>query len=210
MFTMSDLEFDGDKLTISIWSSTLPVVHIDTYSTFTGDSSYEMELEYLIEEDNADPDSFDTTWDMPAIRRELAESSIQYVLETVDREIIHNVELTDTYAPKEYNFKTDAYDAKYTVSASKLQAWAESVKFDVDAYVREFHESYDGFISFVPNALERDREAMTWFLTIAAYLRETLDGGDHDEYVYDSVDEIYSTHRSITFKTLGESAASEK
>lgn len=202
MFTMSDLEFDGDKLTISIWSSTLPHVHIDTYSTFTGDSNYESEVEYLIEEEHADPDSIEATWDHESIRRELAEASIQYVLETVDREIIQNVELAATDSPREYNFKTDAYDAKFTVSASKLKEWAESVQFDVDAYVHEFHESYSGFISFVPNALERDREAMTWYLTICAYLRETLDPSDHDSYVWESEGEIYSQHTHFTYKTL--------
>lgn len=204
MFTMSDINIDGDTLTISIWSSTLPVVHIDTYSTFTGDSTYEREVEHLIEEEDADPDTIDATWDHESIRRELAESSIQYLLETVDRSVILNVELAATDSPKEYNFTTDAYDATFTVSVSNLKEWALETKFDVGAYVKEFHESYDGFISFVPGALERDREAMTWYLTIAAYLRATLDPSDHDMHVWEAEDEIYSEHTNITFKTLGE------
>lgn len=200
MFTDSDIQIDGDTLTIDIWSSTLPVVHIDTYVTFAGESWADQEYEYLIDEENADPESIEIDYDMEAIRKALAEASIDYVLETVDREVILNVELSATFAPREYNFTTDAYDARFTVCLSKLQAWAAESKFDVDAYVEEFHQSYDGFISFVPSALESNREAMTHYLMIAAYLRSVLDSSEHDMHVWESESEAYSNNTTTTWK----------
>lgn len=204
MFTDSDIQITGDALTIDIWSSTLPVVHIDTYSMFSGESWAEQEYANLIDEEGADPESIEISYDMPAIRKELARESIAYILEEVDRGIIQNVELTDTWAPREYNFQTDAYDARFTVSVSALLEWAAENKFNVDDYVAEFHQSYDGFISFVPSALKSDRAAMTWYLTICAYLRSVLEADGHNMRIWESEDEIYSDNTTATWKPLEE------
>lgn len=203
MYTIEDIKAneDGD-LVIEIESANLPNVTIDTYTMFTTDHTEENEIEHYNEMNETDLgyDDFDWDYDHAGILKGLAELSVESILGQIDTDIIKSIEVLETYSPQFYNFATDSYNARYTVDLTKLEEWADSVGFDLDTYVAEHHQSYDGFISFIPSAVETDRVAMGIYLMIAAYIRATVEADAHNMHIWGGEYEVYAQNITFTAK----------
>ena len=131
MYKLNEITLGADEhnrltLTLDISSNTLPGVTVDTYQTFTGDSSDEMFLEGQTENgESGEWDDYDWTYDNDAIHRGLAEASIEAIVDQFCKpggaEIIQSIELLSTWSPREYNFKTDSYTARRALGSSNME-----------------------------------------------------------------------------------------
>jgi len=190
-----------DVLELEVSSNTLPGVTVDTYQTFTGDSSDQNFLDYQSEQgEPSDYDDYDWDYDNAAVHRELAEASIEAIIAQLGgKGVIESIELTSTWSPKEYNFKTDSYNALYTIDPAKLEEWADE-NFKLEEYLKEYHQSYDGYADFVGMYLE-DPETqwgtLIW-LKLAAYVRAELDGEAYMNYMCEREGEIWSNNTTVT------------
>lgn len=191
---------DGEQLLIlSIDSNTLPGVTVDTYSSFTGDGVEEQ----LLEDVDGEYDDYNWEYDSAAVLHGLALASIAEVRkQTAADGIFEAIEFESTWSPKEYNFRTDSYRATYVVNYAKLRTWAAAAKFDPEAYAALHHASRDGFASWVPGYLEDSatREGTILWLTIAAYIRDTLDTEAYMFALLSEADELWSAHTTFTLR----------
>jgi hypothetical protein len=195
---------DGETIVeIVLDSNLLPVLNIDTYQCFNGDSWVESEIEHFMEETGKDLDYDDFEWqyDHAGIVKALAEASAETVLDQLASDgVITGVDVQSVYSPREYNFATDSYRALWTVNLSKLDQWCKESAFDPDAFATEHYSSYDGFISFVPAMLEDDREGTVIWLKIDAYLRSEYDEERSFYNVAEAEWEAYSNNVTVTPK----------
>lgn len=209
MYKLNEITLGADEhnrltLTLDISSNTLPGVTVDTYQTFTGDSSDQMFLEGQTENgESGEWDDYDWTYDHDAIHRGLAEASIEAIVDQFCKpggaEIIQSIELLSTWSPREYNFRTDSYTARYTLTVQELERWAGN-NFSLPDYVRDFHQSYDGYADFVKGYLEDDerRVGTIIWLKLAAYFRAELDTEAYMNYMSERESEIYSSNTTVT------------
>lgn len=195
---------DGETIVeIKLDSNLLPVLNIDTYQCFNGDSWVEQEIEGYNENEGTDLgyDDFDWNYDHAGIVKALAEASAETVVDQLATDgVITGVDVKSVYSPREYNFATDSYCAVWTVNRSKLEAWCKETAFDADAFAKEHYSSYDGFISFVPSMLRDDREGTTLWLMIDAYMRSEYDEERGFLHVAEAEWEVYQNNVTVTPK----------
>jgi len=185
-------------------SNCFPVEQPDTYSTYTNDYWLESELEYKAEQgEPSDYDAYNWDYNVSAVIEELGKAGAADIEQQLkDGGVILAVEVTGTYSPREYNFKTDSYKAKYTVNATALDRWCESNGFDPDKYAAEFHGSYSGFASYVDGWLEDSsrRDATIQWLKVDAYLRAELDLDANRDAMQETVDQAWSDNTTYTLQ----------
>lgn len=124
----------------------------DTYHLFDGDSLDSDTLDWYREESGLDIEwgDLDWTYNHPQIVRGLAESCMNWIAATLMEaglESMTNVQLLDTWSPREYNFTSDGFEMGFTCDPEELRELTED--FDVDGWAAKYYKSYDGFMSFV-------------------------------------------------------------
>jgi hypothetical protein len=210
-FTMADFTITVDEETghrvakFAVDSNMLPVEQPDMYSTYNGDYFTERYLENMEEDGQpSDYDDYDWTYDSSAVCRKLSEVGAQDVVNQLSSEgIIRSVEVESTWSPREYNFATDSYKAVWEFDLDLLEAWAKENRFNDSEYVKKYHSSYDGFMSYVEDWMEDERyvEGSTLWLTLAAYLRMNLDLVQQEESMREVEYEAWDETTTITLKT---------
>lgn len=189
--------------TIRVSSANLPMIHIDTYQTFTGDSTIDYELDYLYTECGLPEDIVEIgVENFSQVLRDLAETSNNWVAETLEDEhptIVTVGEVLYTHSPAAYNFATDEYDAEYSIDLELMEAWITEHKFDYEAYGLETFKSYSGFHSHVPYYLQRDdmSEGVRLWLFLHAYMSDVF-GYDSIGYYKMSDDWFYTMMEAET------------
>jgi hypothetical protein len=236
MWRNDELEYftndDGDRMVkMSISSNMLPKITVDTYTTFTGDSWEEMELEHLADTygdrshnggrgyEELDWQHYDWTYNHSREVEILAGWCVDAMngMVYLDRDATYEVgEVTSTYSPSAYNFATDSFEAEYTLNMSKLMHWArnreewQGVKLEdaVEDYLRERYTSCDGFISHVTPALDGDGyrgerlATLVWGL-FHAWMEYEF---EEEAWFYAMLEDdysLYSETRSIEFTDAG-------
>lgn len=183
----STLESGDVIATLNIGSNMLPHVTIDTYSTFDGSSFFNMEADnWVVEHGFVDGEVDVNVSDAEAIRRELGQLMLDAMSTQLlpwtpcgdERVVVTPGELTSTYAPRSYNFKTDSFAADYVVNLTALSEWLETWGIDAEAYGLDNFRSRDGFHSYIPGRLDdydgERTETLVW-LGMYAFLESELD-----------------------------------
>lgn len=193
----SIIEFDMD-------SNCFPVEQPDTYSTYTGDSYTESELEWLAEDGKpSDYDSYSWDYNVAAVVEALGKAGAADIEHQLKAEgIILDVTVISAYSPRYYNYGTDSYKATYRINATKLDAWCVENKFDADAYAKEHHGSYSGFMSFVDGWLADParRDPTIQWLKVDAYLRAELDLQENQNAMAEAADMAWCENTIYTLQ----------
>lgn len=233
MWRNDELEYftndEGDRMVkMSIGSNMLPKITIDTYSTFTGDSWEESELDHLTDTygdrsyngecgyEGLDWDHYNFTYNHSREVEILAQWCVDAMNGMVYFDTPYEVgAVTSTYSPSAYNFATDSFTADYTLNMSKLIHWARSreewagmmLEDAIDEYLRERYTSCDGFISYVTPALDGeyhgDRLATLVWGLFHAWMEYDFDGDDWFCSMLEDDYTLYSETRSIQFTDAG-------
>ena len=197
---------DGDMIAvISLESNTLPHVSVDTYQSFNGDSWAESEHDWLEQEQGIpDPGRYvDFHYNMGKVLEELAEASIEGVMNAVDPDIIQSIEYESNWSPSFYNFESDTYTAKYTVNLTLLEKWLKLSGKKRGDWMRERWSSRDGFHSHMYPGYWSDpqwRPGMKVYAVIAMYLEEVLDPDALFVTVAEAEWEAYSNNVEVSIK----------
>lgn len=189
-----DYTFDDDgNMRITIDSAMLPGLSIDTYSTFPTDVKEEDYLDGInsdIEDAigfshpmiesadiTLDMDHVDFGTDMEGYLHGLAEAVVSAV--TDEFPFIEGAKVLSVYSPKEYNFSTDSFSAKWTINVEKMIEWIgdEDVE-DIEAWARERYASRSGFVSRIPTYF---RERYSWAI-VWAYITRAFTESDFDSF----------------------------
>jgi hypothetical protein len=170
-------------VTEELGSNTTEVNHIDTYSVFElgSDHHIESEVEYIASELGVEPpdDLFDVEYDMKRFVDWLADASVFAIMhalphEVVEREglapilrstdpVIRNVErVGGTWSPREYNFTTDGYMARWTIDADALNRWLEENRIalpdghGIPGFIRTADDEFWYIANAIREYLERE------------------------------------------------------
>lgn len=171
--------------------------HIDTYSVFTSDSTYD----YLIDDYNTEHetdlnyDDFDWTYDKENVVRELAKSSIELVLKNTKGAVIENITYVNSSSPSFYNFTTDSYTMEIEYNEMELEKWIAENRESFIAKCKKDCTPVDGFIPYneYSDALEDDR------FKLAHYIDTVYsDEEDYTNDMYEQVNEIYWNNITMT------------
>lgn len=193
---------DTGDMVVTIESSMLSGVSVDTYSTHTPDFTEECEIDYWADLGNwvnhpiarrktIEIDSWDDlefNFNMKAVLNELSEAAGQALME--EYSFINNVKVTDTYSPAAYNFATDSFTGEYYLDIDEMLEVHGDIDIEVlQNWAEKEYESRSGFISYIPEYFERN---YSWAL-IWAYLDRLLiaDGYDDLLAVGESTSGIY-------------------
>lgn len=206
-------DYDSDdqgNLTIAIGSNMLTNVTVDTYSTFTGDSWQESEIDYFSEDignwlDHTmahgksvdfDWDDIDFTYSFQGILSDLADSMATAVIENVYGITDYNI--TSTYSPAAYNFATDSFDADWTIDiAEMIEEYGDKDIADIEARAQDEYGSRSGFISYIPDYFENQYSWAILWAYIDQILSDNFDGLFME--VFEHEHEIYTNHVAIAF-----------
>lgn len=155
------LNEDG-SVTITLCPSIWHVYNIapDTYSLFTMDHEDGSTLEWYCVESGADIEWDDLDWDYDhsGIVKDLAETLMNWITERLmglGLESITNVNLKDTWSPREYNFTSDGFEMEFTCDPEELRSITPE-GFDVDEWAAGHYSSRSGFISYITGRMEND------------------------------------------------------
>lgn len=185
---------------------------IDTYGTFTGDNAGESMTEFAVEEYGLDINAVNIDYDMPTIRRELAEASVSILQEYfIDNGryqdadgIVKSITLIGDTSPKYYNYTTDSYTADWLIDEDKLKA---IILANWDAYKRFVENEW---LTVNSNINWHDKTWLKYNYTLEDYdtsdmfeeeevtvsmldfwTRKQLDDDDYLNSMYESEFEIY-------------------
>ena len=189
-----NLERDEDgNLTITVDSSMLPGVNVDTYQCFTGDSWEESEIDWLVgsaegmgsivdhpaagrAEVELDWDDFDWNYDHHAILWSLSEAAAEDLINAGGihfDQIITGAEVNSVWSPAAYNFATDSFTVTLTLDTEALaEALGDVDAYEVEEWARERWASRDGFISNIPRYFDEDTPWATVWASVAKVLVE--------------------------------------
>jgi hypothetical protein len=125
---------------------------VDSYQTFTSDSTDEGMIEYFNDENNTDYgyDDFDWIYDMKKIHKGMAVASIDWIKDSFLDKIILDVTLDTVQSPKYYNYTTDSYNMNVSVNINELRefifsnidkynTWKDKQSYHID---NDDHEAY--------------------------------------------------------------------
>ena len=206
-------DYDSDdqgNLTIAIGSNMLTNVTIDTYSTFTGDSWQESEIDHFssdignwFDHTLAHGKSVDLEWDdinfkynFQGILSALADSMATSVIENVYG--ITDYRVTSTYSPAAYNFATDSFNADWTIDIDEMiEEYGDKDIADIEARALEEYGSRSGFISYIPDYFELQYSWAILWAFIDQILSDNFDGLFME--VFDDEHEIYMNNVDIEF-----------
>lgn len=194
---------DGQVMArIDLESDTLPYVSIDTYQTFTGDSTLESEYQWIAEEYGVELDwsNSDVKYNHDGIKRGLAEASIESIINQLYDSPIESIEYVSNWSPGAYNFQTDTYRATYTVNWTALKKWLKKSGLDREEWFIERWRSYDGFHSYMYPGYWEDpqyKEALLIYATIAMWMEHNLDRDEMFMHVAEAESEIYMNNMEI-------------
>lgn len=201
---------------VTIDSAMLPGVNVDTYQSFNGDSWVDSELEWINQEGvpswlvdhpaaqraevQAEWDDFDWTYDHHAILWALSEAASDELVGAgglAIPPIFHRVELLSVYSPREYNFATDSFNARWQVDTVALVEALDDIDVDdLEDWARDRWRSVSGFSSHIPGYFDREHP---WAVVWAAVVRVLIDH-EYDGFYGVAEEEwnIYSEHVTIT------------
>lgn len=198
-----DYEFsDTGDMVVTIESSMLSGVSVDTYSTHTPDFTEESEIDYWsdlgnwVEHPLAHGKTIEiNSWDdlkidfnMTEVLKELSEAAGQALME--EYYFINNVKVTDTYSPAAYNFATDSFTGEYHLDIDEMLEEHGDIDIEVlQNWAENAYASRSGFMSYIPGYFERN---YSWAL-IWAYLDRLLIADDYNDVlsVGEAATEIY-------------------
>lgn len=179
----------------------------DTYQLVNGDSWCEREVEYWSEETGRDLgyDDIEWTYDHTGIVRAFAETLALWIRDTLmgaGLASVRDVEVLDSWSPREYNFTSDGFEVSLTCDPQELRGLTPD--FDVDDWGHEWYRSVDGFASFVTSRLRDD----SWHADYDGEFRiesllSGLDISDDETWrfaLYDDEDEVYRDHTQVEVK----------
>jgi hypothetical protein len=184
---------------------------IDTYNTFTLDNEYEMEIDYLHEENERftaeyglpefdDKEFFvddyvDFEYDMNGYREALAIASIDYIkeLDQDNEKIFNSIGFNNTQSPREYNFTTDSYTMEIDYDNSKMQEWIQDNSAYFENYLNEnsnldFHLIKKGFLERKENYIDS-----LYSVQLLAYLDFLYNSENEFDspYLYEMFDRVH-------------------
>lgn len=217
-----NLERDEDgNLTITVDSSMLPGVNVDTYQSFNGDSWADSELDYLSTEGvpewlvghpaaqravvELEWDDFDWTYDHRATLHTLAEVAAEDLVDAggVDfPQIITGAEVLSVWSPAAYNFATDSFTVTLTLDTEALAEALDGMEaYEVEEWARERWASRSGVISSVPRYFDEDAPWATVWASVAKVLIDS----DYDGTmaVAEAEHEAYSEHTKMELNIQG-------
>lgn len=167
------------KMKIKIDSRDM-VYTIDTYGTFTADSTLESEIEYYKEKYDLTEDQIELDLDHVEFVKALAGESINILSnefvgrfdygeaqpgkaggkiprEKIEHGIVLSIGLIDTGSPQFYNYTTDHYMAEWNIDISKLKAYCDLHNDEFLPWLAEQKEksTWDG-------ENEDDKEYQAW------------------------------------------------
>lgn len=201
---------DQGNLTIAIGSNMLTNVTVDTYSTFTGDSWQESEVDHFssdignwFDHTLAHGKSVDFDWEdidfkynFQGILSELADSMATSVIENVYG--ITDYKIISTYSPGAYNFATDSFNADWTIDIEEMiEEYGDKDIADIEARAQEEYGSRSGFISYIPDYFEIQYPWAILWAFIDQILSDNFDGLFME--VFDDEHEIYMNNVDIEF-----------
>jgi len=160
---------------------------VDTYATFAGNTYTEM----LCNDYDCDYDDLDYEVNMQRVVVDLAQASIDFILENHD--IFSAMQLVRTHIPKFYNYTTDSYVADLTVDLAKLDAWLKANKITTQI-IQEFSNEFRGYPKTITPS-----ESLDW--QVLYYLKQEADADEHNMNLWDAERQIYadhSTHKELT------------
>lgn len=176
----------------------------DTYQLVNGDSWVESEIEYWSQETGRDLAYDDLSWeyDHPGIVRAFAEVLAAWLTDALmdlGLTSLRDVNVIDTWSPREYNFTSDGFEVEVTCDPAELRTLTPT--FDVDEWVHEWYRSCDGFISFVPRRMDDDEWRSGYDAEFRVeHLLLTADPRDDDTWryaLYEDEDEVYRDHTRV-------------
>lgn len=162
-------------------------VHIDTYGMLTGESADEMMREF--ERDNAKEEgreydeNRDIDYDMEAIRKSLADASINYLENELKHDwshIIKDIKFIKTGSPKFYNYTTDWYVAEYTVDEAELDKYIEAHPEAIQAKLQTYTTQYD--VNLVDNK---------YHAAVCHIIDSEIDRDDYNMAMWEVETEVY-------------------
>ena len=218
------LERDEDgALKITVDSSMLPGVNVDTYQCFNGDSWEESDLDYMSSNlreclvghpaaDRADVtlewDDFDRDYDHRAILWALSEAAAEGLVTDGGLhfgQIITGAEVLSVYSPAAYNFATDSFNATLTLDTEMLAEVLDDIDTeDLEAWAQDRWQSRSGFISHIPRYF---RDEPQWAMVWAAVARVLVDA-DYDGTLATAEAE-WEAHMDNTTVTLNDRGAAK-
>ena len=166
---------------------------LDMYCTFITESAEEYHIEIFNEEHNTNLsyDSFEWTYDMDSIHKELAECWKDYVLEHFP-ELIKDISIISLHRPKYYNYTTDSADFELTVDTDFLDSFIDKNKesYIYFTYPREYNLHYSS--DPLNDTLEK-----VYFYMHTKSEKENLE----DNYIIDTFEKISETmYNAITME----------
>lgn len=163
-------------------------VHIDTYGMLTGDSADEMQMENFREDGQSDDyDDYDWSYDHPAIVRDFAHVSINYLyneLVTHGNGIVESIQYVSHGSPKFYNYTTDYYVAIYTVNPVKLHEYIA--------------QNYDAVLEKAQGYRGDDLSENIAHAGLCHYIDATIDRDDYNMHMWESEHEVYYENTTVT------------
>lgn len=191
------LERDEDgALKITVDSSMLPGVNVDTYQCFNGESWEGSEMDYFATEGipewlvdhpaaqravvDLEWDDFDWKYDHRAILWDLSKAAADGLVTDGGLhfgQIITGAEVLSVYSPAAYNFATDSFNAELTLDTEALvEALDDIDTAELATWARHRWASRDGFISYIPRYFDDEPQ---WAMVWAAVARVLVDA-DYD------------------------------
>lgn len=165
------------------------IITIDTYQMFNGDSFIESELENFREDGkSSDYDSYDWKFNHDNIVRDLANNSINIILQAIKHEpagkIILDIDYVKSQSPKFYNHTTDSYIMRVT--------------YDVDALAAYCIKHEDEIKSITDTYIHADSPENITYAGLVHLLNETINEEDYKMAMWEVEWECYAENVEIT------------
>lgn len=180
---------------------------IDTYNMFSGGSVDDYYIESYNDEHGTDYtyDNFDWSYDHKQIVKDLAETSRDWIVENVVGDIVKDVgEILGTYSPREYNFRTDSWEAEWEIDDTELAKYIDQHKEAYNAWYSG--SSWESTI----NAKDDDNPAKYECQVLAMlefYLSREFSVDDYNDTMWEAEFDIYC--ENTTMECLEERSSDE-
>lgn len=187
---------------------------IDTYGTFTGESTDESEREYLQSEYGLTDDeryNLDFDYDHNGIVKGLAKKSVSILQDELvghfdysDEKddgtrqkiysgIVKNITLKDTKSPQFYNYTTDSYTAEWDIKVTPLKKFIESNQGDYNNFERDnWYEVYDS------HGTDRFDNEKYIVAMLDYWTRQVLTEDSYNDDMWEVEHEIYVEHMTLS------------
>jgi len=171
-------------------------IHIDTYGMLTGENYDEMTLEYERDEKNnpeLNYDSFDWTYEHPAIVKDFAAASIEILEQVISNtnyaKIITGIQYLASGSPTYYNYTTDWYTAEYTVDETALDAYIQANYEEIEKIVQRYDDC---------NATGKEYAELLNHAAVCHILNNCMTADDYNIALWEKEYEVYSENTTLT------------